>query len=78
MITGTVDEDISITLNSPVEGSEEDSAVKVETVNGTAYLVLRRPLDRERVVGPGSLTTSVLCERLASGDPGFVIPVSVR
>ena len=73
-ISGTVDDDISVTLTSP--GSSP--ALEVETINGTAFLVLVRPLDREGLDGPASLSTSVLCQRLNTQDPGFLIPLSVR
>ena len=73
-ISGTVEEDISITLTS----TESSPALEVETINGTAFLVLVRPLDREGLAGPASLSTSVLCQRLNTQDPGFLIPLSVR
>ena len=71
-----MEEDISITLTS----AGTSPALQVETRNGTAFLVLARPLDREGVAGPASLSTSVLCQRLnmETQDPGFLIPLSVR
>ena len=69
-----MDSDISLTLSS----TEQSPALQVEIINGTAYLVLSKELDREGVVGPDSLTASILCQRLGTQDPGFVIPVSVR
>ena len=35
-------------------------------------------LDREGLAGPASLSSSVLCQRLNTQDPGFLIPLSVR
>ena len=69
-----MEEDISITLSS----TGSSPALEVETINGTAFLVLARPLDREGLDGPASLSTSVLCQRLNTQDPGFLIPVNVR
>ena len=77
-IEGTVEKDISVTLNSPEDVTKDGPALKVEIINGTAFLVLGRPLDREGVVGPSSLTTNLICQKLATSDPGLVIPVSVR
>ena len=75
-ISGRVEEDISITLTS----AGTSPALQVETRNGTAFLVLVRPLDREGVAGPASLSTSLLCQRLKMNtqDPGFLIPLTVR
>ena len=61
----------------------DDKSLKIEDRNGSAVLVLGSELDREGVTGPSSIVTSILCQRTQEqsgedGDPGFVIPISVR
>lgn len=55
---------------------EKDSPVAIAP--GTKNLTLRKPLDKEGVDGPSSVFVNVICERLGTLDPGFVIPVNVR
>ncbi|CAG9859531.1 unnamed protein product [Phyllotreta striolata] len=55
---------------------EADSPVAIPP--GTKDLTLRKPLDKEGLDGPASVFVNVVCERLGTNDPGFVVPVSVR
>ena len=50
----------------------------IQASGGSASLVLTKPLDKEGVLGPSSLTVGVVCERLGTRDPGFTIPISIR
>ena len=50
----------------------------MEAGAGGLVLVLASALDREGVAGPSSLRTSLSCTRLGTGDPGILIPVTVR
>lgn len=45
---------------------------------GTKNLTLRRKLDKEGIQGPSSVFVSLICERLLTLDPGFVIPINIR
>ncbi|CAH1982952.1 unnamed protein product [Acanthoscelides obtectus] len=55
---------------------ELDSPVAIAP--GTKNLTLRRPLDKEGVDGPASVFVNLICERLETLDPGFVIPINIR
>ncbi|KAJ8940022.1 hypothetical protein NQ314_010853, partial [Rhamnusium bicolor] len=55
---------------------ENDSPVAITP--GTKNLTLRRPLDKEGIDGPSSVFINLICERLHTLDPGFVIPVNIR
>ncbi|KAJ8979542.1 hypothetical protein NQ317_017690, partial [Molorchus minor] len=55
---------------------EKDSPVAITP--GTKNLTLRRPLDKEGIGGPASVFINLICERLHTLDPGFVIPVNIR
>ncbi|CAH1176126.1 unnamed protein product [Phaedon cochleariae] len=55
---------------------EQDGPVAIAA--GTKNLTLRRSLDKEGVSGPSSVFVHIICERLGTPDPGFVIPVNVR
>ncbi|XP_015835493.1 protocadherin beta-12 [Tribolium castaneum] len=55
---------------------ETDSPVAISP--GTKNLTLRRKLDKEGVEGPSSVFVNLICERLHTLDPGFVIPVNIR
>lgn len=55
---------------------EVDSPVVISP--GSRNLTLRRPLDKEGIDGPASVFVNLICERLHTLDPGFVIPISIR
>lgn len=55
---------------------EADSPVSIPP--GSKNLTLRRKLDKEGVEGPSSVFVNLICERLLTLDPGFVIPISIR
>lgn len=55
---------------------ESDSPVTI--LSGTKNLTLRRKLDKEGVDGPSSVFVNLICERLLTLDPGFVIPINIR
>jgi hypothetical protein len=55
---------------------EIDSPVAISP--GTKNLTLRRKLDKEGVDGPSSVFINLICERLHTLDPGFVIPINIR
>lgn len=55
---------------------EKDSPVGI--LPGTRNLTLRRKLDKEGIDGPSSVFINLVCERLHTLDPGFVIPVNIR
>ncbi|KAG5876666.1 hypothetical protein JTB14_027143 [Gonioctena quinquepunctata] len=55
---------------------EKDSPIIVTP--GTKNLTLRNPLDKEGTNGPASVFVNLVCERLGTLDPGFVIPVNIR
>ncbi|KAJ3655050.1 hypothetical protein Zmor_014194 [Zophobas morio] len=55
---------------------EIDSPIAISP--GTKNLTLRRKLDKEGVEGPSSVFINLICERLHTLDPGFVIPINIR
>lgn len=55
---------------------ESDSPVAIQP--GSRNLTLRRRLDKEGIDGPSSVFVNLICERLHTLDPGFVIPVNIR
>lgn len=55
---------------------ESDSPVAIQP--GTRNLTLRKRLDKEGVDGPSSVFINLICDRLHTLDPGFVIPVNIR
>lgn len=55
---------------------ENDSPVAISP--GTKNLTLRRKLDKEGIDGPSSVFINLICERLHTLDPGFVIPINIR
>ncbi|XP_028129722.2 protocadherin beta-12-like [Diabrotica virgifera virgifera] len=55
---------------------EKDSPVIITP--GTKNLTLRKQLDKEGVKGPSSVFVNLICERVGTLDPGFVIPINVR
>ncbi|KAK4880119.1 hypothetical protein RN001_008265 [Aquatica leii] len=55
---------------------ESDSPIVITP--GTRNLTLRRVLDKEGIDGPSSVFINLICERLHTVDPGFVIPISIR
>ncbi|XP_056632949.1 cadherin EGF LAG seven-pass G-type receptor 2-like [Diorhabda sublineata] len=55
---------------------EKDSPVAI--IPGTKNLTLRKSLDKEGVGGPSSVFVNLICERIGTLDPGFVIPINVR
>ncbi|XP_049822216.1 protocadherin Fat 3 isoform X2 [Aethina tumida] len=55
---------------------ETDSPVAISP--GTKNITLRRQLDKEGIDGPSSVYINLICERLHTVDPGFVIPVNIR
>nr|XP_023017752.1 cadherin EGF LAG seven-pass G-type receptor 2-like [Leptinotarsa decemlineata]XP_023017753.1 cadherin EGF LAG seven-pass G-type receptor 2-like [Leptinotarsa decemlineata] len=55
---------------------ETDSPVIVTP--GTKNLTLKKPLDKEGIDGPSSVFVNLVCERIGTLDPGFVIPVNIR
>ncbi|KAF5307815.1 hypothetical protein FQR65_LT06687 [Abscondita terminalis] len=55
---------------------EPDSPIVITP--GTRNLTLRRLLDKEGVDGPSSVFINLICERLHTADPGFVIPINIR
>lgn len=55
---------------------ETDSPVAIHP--GTKNITLRRQLDKEGIDGPSSVYINLICERLHTVDPGFVIPVNIR
>lgn len=55
---------------------ESDSPVAIQP--GSRNLTLRRRLDKEGLTGPSSVFVNLICERLHTLDPGFVIPVNIR
>ena len=73
-IPGEVGEDIEVSLTE----APEAAGLRVEAGAGGLVLVLASALDREGVAGPSSLRTSLSCTRLGTGDPGILIPVTVR
>lgn len=66
----------------PVIGSivlrlkESDSPVDIAP--GSKNLTLTRPLDKEGIDGPSSVFVNLICQRLGTLDPEFVIPVNIR
>ncbi|XP_060518393.1 protocadherin-like wing polarity protein stan [Cylas formicarius] len=66
----------------PITGSivlrikEQDSPVEI--VPGSRNLTLLRPLDKEGIDGPSSVFLTLLCERLGTADPEYVIPINIR
>ena len=87
-VIGDVGRDVLLTLSdpgsSPVSIQVRSSVIcnsshdPIQASGGTASLVLTKPLDKEGVQGPSSLTVGVVCERLGTRDPGFTIPISIR
>ncbi|XP_030752293.1 cadherin-89D [Sitophilus oryzae] len=55
---------------------EPDSPVAI--AQNSKNLTLTRPLDKEGVSGPSSVFVNLICERLGTLDPGFVIPINIR
>ncbi|KAK9879638.1 hypothetical protein WA026_006703 [Henosepilachna vigintioctopunctata] len=55
---------------------ESDSPVVISP--GTKNLTLRKRLDKEGIDGPSSIFVNLICERLHTLDPGFVIPINIR
>lgn len=55
---------------------EIDSPIVI--TSGTKNLTLRSRLDKEGVDGPSSVLINLICERLHTLDPGFVIPINIR
>lgn len=55
---------------------ETDSPVAITP--GSRNLTLRRRLDKEGLNGPSSVFINLICERLHTVDPGFVIPINIR
>ncbi|KAL3281094.1 hypothetical protein HHI36_004318 [Cryptolaemus montrouzieri] len=55
---------------------EIDSPVMIAP--GTKNLTLKRRLDKEGLDGPSSVFVNLICERLHTLDPGFVIPINIR
>ncbi|KRT79191.1 Cadherin [Oryctes borbonicus] len=55
---------------------ETDSPIAI--TSGTKNLTLRRRLDKEGIDGPSSVLINLICERLHTLDPVFVIPINIR
>lgn len=55
---------------------ESDSPITIQP--GSRNLTLRRRLDKEGLDGPSSVFINLICERLHTLDPGFVIPINIR
>ncbi|KAK5646834.1 hypothetical protein RI129_005298 [Pyrocoelia pectoralis] len=55
---------------------EPDSPIAI--IPGSRNLTLRRILDKEGINGPSSVFINLICERLHTVDPGFVIPINIR
>lgn len=55
---------------------EADSPVVIAP--GTKNLTLKKRLDKEGIEGPSSVFVNLICERLNTLDPGFVIPINIR
>ncbi|XP_044750836.1 protocadherin-16 [Coccinella septempunctata] len=55
---------------------EEDSPVEI--ASGSKNLTLKKRLDKEGIEGPSSVFVNLICERLHTLDPGFVIPINIR
>lgn len=55
---------------------ETDSPISI--TSGTKNLTLRSRLDKEGIDGPSSVLINLICERLHTLDPGFVIPINIR
>ncbi|KAK9721611.1 Cadherin domain [Popillia japonica] len=55
---------------------ETDSPIII--TSGTKNLTLRSRLDKEGIDGPSSVLINLICERLHTLDPVFVIPINVR
>ncbi|KAB0797967.1 hypothetical protein PPYR_08960 [Photinus pyralis] len=55
---------------------EPDSPIAI--ISSSRNLTLRRALDKEGISGPSSVFINLICERLHTVDPGFVIPINIR
>lgn len=55
---------------------ESDSPVAI--TSGSRNLTLRKRLDKEGINGPSSVFINLICDRLHTVDPGFVIPINIR